>query len=171
MGQIVDNLKNDAGEIAGNLKHDAQDIKDHLKRDANELKLDVKQEVQGTIAPLVAGIVDDLTTLVKQELKLAKTEVKQELAVAKVAAIDFAIAGALGSLAVLMLSFTLVYFLAWAVPTIPLWGSFGIVTLVFGVAAAFAGSKGAAVIDKAEFTPKETIRSMKENAQWVKGQI
>lgn len=134
-----------------------------------DVKQDVKQDLKQEIVPLVNGLIDDVQTLFRQELKLVKTEVQQDLKVAKEAAIEFGLGTALASLAMLLLALTLVHLLAWMAPTIPLWGCYGIITLLFGAGAAFAISKGANTVDKADFVPHETIRSMKENAQWVKG--
>ncbi len=134
-----------------------------------DAKLNLKQDVKLEIAPLVSGLIDDVQTLFRQELKLVKTEVQEDLKVAKEAAIEFGTGAALAGLAMLLLALTLVHFLAWAVPSIPLWGAYGLITLLFGAGAAFAIHKGADTVDKADFVPRETIRSMKENAQWVKG--
>jgi len=136
-----------------------------------DVKQNLKQDVKHEIAPLVNGLIDDVQTLFRQELKLVRTEVSQDLKVAKEAAIEFGLGTALASLAMLLLALTLVHLLAWMAPSIPLWGCYGIITLLFGAGAAFAISKGADTVDKADFVPRETIRSMKENAQWVKGKL
>ena len=131
----------------------------------------LKQDVKQDIAPLVSSIVADVHTLFRQEVALVRTEVGQDLKVAKVAAIDFALGTALASLAMLLLALTLVHLLASVAPSIPLWGAYGIITLMYGAGAAFAISKGKETVSEANFKPEQTIRSMKENAQWVKEKI
>ena len=129
------------------------------------------ENVKQDIAPLLSSLFEDVQTLFRQELTLVRTEVGQDLKVARKAAIDFGLGTALASLAMLLLALTLVHLLVWVAPSIPLWGAYGVITLLFGAGAAFAISKGRDTVEAASFEPEETIRSMKENVQWVKGKV
>ena len=130
----------------------------------------LKNDVRNHILPLLSGIVDDTQKLFRQEVALAKCEVKQEVKVVKEAGMYFGIGLALGSLAVLLSCLTLVHLLGWLFPTIPLWADYAIVTLMLGIPAGVFLMNGKTVLDKGELMPRRTIETMKENAEWAKGQ-
>lgn len=122
-----------------------------------------------TLATLVGGIVTDLQTLIRQELRLARTEVQQEFDKAKFG-IAFSAAGAgLLALAVIPLLFMFVYLIK-EYTTIPLWGCFGIIcgglVLVGGLLVAL----GVAKFRQVHLVPPQTAETMRENVQWLKNQ-
>src|ERR1700710_216578 len=65
-----------------------------------------------SIGELIGNISDDLSTLFRQEVELAKAELKQEASKAGKAAGMLGVAGFAGYLAVVLLSFALVFALA-----------------------------------------------------------
>src|SRR5438477_5726847 len=85
---------------------------------------------------LVSGILSDMQHLVRQEVALAKAEVKEEWAKTKTAAAAFAAAAGVCVFSTMLACFALVYLLNWLVPAIPLWGCFGIISILLGIAAA-----------------------------------
>lgn len=131
---------------------------------------ELKNDVRTNIMPLLNGIVDDAQKLFRQEVALAKCEVKQEVKVVKEAGLYFGIGLALGSLAVLLSCLTLVHLLAWLFPTIPMWADYAIVTLLLGIPAGIFMMNGKSVLDKNDLVPRRTIETMKDNAEWAKGQ-
>ncbi len=131
----------------------------------------------GSVAPLVAGIVEDLQELIKQNLALFKVEVREDFKKTKEAAaalgvgIGFAVVGGLH------LTLMLVFLLWWAFNPanresgLPLWVCFAIVGGVFtGVGAAlfFRGKKK---LDSFNPLPNETAEALKENVQWIKNRM
>lgn len=135
---------------------------------------ELKQEVDGfakDVSPLLQGIVSDFQTLFRQEVALAKAELEQELAVAQMAGIGFGLSAALGSLASLLLSVTVALLLSWTFPRMPLWGSFALLTVLLGTAAAVALHLTRGRLDSARLIPKHTLETLKENARWIKSRI
>lgn len=127
---------------------------------------EVKAEAEATIPPLVGGILEDAQTLFRQEVALAKSEIKIELVTAKKAAIGFSLSAAVGAMAALLLSLAVVHLLNLA--GLPLWASYGVVGLLYGVAAAVSFSKGKQSLAETDMVP-QTIQSMKENVKWIAG--
>jgi len=119
-----------------------------------------------SLTSLVAGIISDAQTLIRQELKLAKVEIKAELTKTRDAAISFV--GAAGALvwAVVMLTFGLAHFIAWAANW-PTWAGFAVVgglCLAAGVVLFFIGKNRAEDIN---IVPQQTVETMQENMQWI----
>jgi hypothetical protein len=122
-----------------------------------------------SLATLVGGIVTDLQTLIRQELKLARLEVQQEFDKAKFG-IAFLVSGAgLVALAVMPLLFMLVYLIK-EYTTIPLWGCFGIVGGGFALVGGLLIAVGVAKFRSVHLVPPQTAETMRENVQWIKNQ-
>jgi ABC-type multidrug transport system fused ATPase/permease subunit len=68
-----------------------------------------RSEVEPSIGQLVAQASRDVSSLVKSEIALAKSEVKISVKAGGIGAALFAVAGFIGLLAVVMLSFGIVY--------------------------------------------------------------
>ena len=68
-----------------------------------------RNEVEPSIGQLVAQASRDVSSLLRSEIALAKSEVKLSVKAGGIGAALFAVAGFLGLLAVLMLSFGIVY--------------------------------------------------------------
>jgi hypothetical protein len=139
-----------------------------VKTDAAQELGQVKTEAEANISPLLSGILQDSQTLFRQEVALAKSEIKTELVTAKEAALGFGVSAFLGALTVLMLSFGLVHFVTWATG-ISLGASYGIVGLLYGLAAGASFFAGKKALKETDFVPHQTIQTMKENVQWIAG--
>jgi len=94
---------------------------------------------ESSVGQLIGNISDDLTKLFRQEVELAKAEVKQEASKAGKAAGMLGGAGFAGYLAVVLLSFALVFGLSnvmdagWAALIVAgIWGVIGAVAFVMG---------------------------------------
>jgi len=124
---------------------------------------DLQQDVK-TIVPIAEGILQDTQKLLHQELALAKSEIRQEMAVAKEVSIAGAAGLCLGSLTLLMASFTLVYLIAWAIPSIPLFADFGLVTLGMLAPCVVLLKKAKELAEKSSFLPRKSIESLKSSA-------
>jgi len=126
------------------------------------------------LASLVSGIVSDIGDLIKQEFKFARTEVQTDLRKSKEAIVALAIGAGAAALGLIFAGLMVVYLLHWLTSppgddraSIPLWGCYGIVTLVFlgsGTALLLAGKKK---FDSFNPLPEQTVATVKENVQWI----
>ena len=118
-----------------------------------------------SIGDLIGDISDDLSRLFRQEVELAKAEMRQEATKAGKAAGMLGGAGFAGFLAVVLLSFAVVFGLAnvmdagWAALIV------GVVWAVVGAALYAAGRKKLKTVDP---MPRRTVDTIKEDAQWLK---
>jgi len=118
-----------------------------------------------SIGDLIGDISNDLSRLFRQEVELAKAEIKQEASKAGKAAGMLGGAGFAGYLAVVLLSFALVFGLAnvmdagWAALIV------AVIWAVTGAALYAAGRKRLKTVDP---VPRRTVDTIKEDAQWLK---
>jgi hypothetical protein len=124
-----------------------------------------------SITSLLGGIVDDVRTLVRQEIALARRELRQEWDKAKAAFGSIAVGAAMLAFSGLLGVFMLVHFLHWVTgEALPLWGCYGIIggsVALIGASLLFFGAHKAADI---HVVPPRTAETMKENVQWIKNQ-
>jgi hypothetical protein len=118
-----------------------------------------------SIGELITNISDDLSRLFRQEVELAKAELKQEAAKAGKAAGMLGGAGFAGYLAVVLLSFALVFGLSnvmdagWAALIVAaIWLAIGAVLYV-------SGRNKLKTVDP---MPNRTVDTIKEDARWLK---
>jgi len=135
-------------------------------------------EARSTAEPstttLLGGIISDFGDLIKQEVRFARAEIKSDLLKTREAATILAIGVAVASLSALLLAWMLVHLLHWATSTaqadpasIPLWGCFGIVALVFAVVGGLLIMSALRKFQSFNPLPDQTVRSLKENVQWI----
>lgn len=127
---------------------------------------DVSPQTEPSVSRLVSGIVDDAQRLFKQQAELLKLDIRKDLREAKEAGLSLGLGGALLAAGGFLLLFMLVHLLSWAVPAIPLWGSFGIVGGTLAVAGAGALWRGREKLDNLNPLPEESAEGLKENLQW-----
>jgi uncharacterized membrane protein YqjE len=122
-------------------------------------------EATKSVGELVGEIARDLGTLMRQELDLAKTEIKQEATKAGKGAGMLGGAGVAGLLALLFLSWTVLYVLdTWLAN----WHAALVVTVVWGIAAAVLASSGRKKLKQVDPTLEATKETLKEDARWAK---
>ena len=118
-----------------------------------------------SIGDLIGNISNDLSQLFRQEVELAKVELKQEASKAGKAAGMLGGAGFAGYLAVVLLSFALVFGLANVMDA-------GWAALIVGVLWAIAGAvlytTGRNKLKTVDPVPHRTVDTLKEDAQWLK---
>ena len=124
------------------------------------------QQVEETsIGELIGNISDDLSQLFRQEVELAKAELKQEASKAGKAAGMLGGAGFAGYLAVVLLSFALVFGLAnvmdagWAALIV------AVIWAAIGGALYVTGRNKLKTVDP---MPHRTVDTLKEDAKWLK---
>ena len=130
------------------------------------LGTDHTDEVADTsVGELIGNISNDLSTLFRQEVALAKVELKEEAAKAGKAAGFLGGAGFAGYLAVVLLSFALVFALANVMDAG--WAAL-IVAVIWGIVGAVLYSRGRTQLKTVDPTPHRTVETIKEDAQWLK---
>jgi hypothetical protein len=127
---------------------------------------DHTEEVSETsVGELIGNISNDLSTLFRQEVELAKVELKQEASKAGKAAGMLGAAGFAGYLVVILLSFALVAALSNVMD--PGWAAL-IVAVLWGIVGAVLYANGRKQLKTVDPTPRRTVDTLKEDAQWLK---
>lgn len=127
------------------------------------------------VADLLKQLRDDTTTLVRSEITLAKTEITEKASALTRKAIYLAAGGLLGYAALTPLLFAFGYllrdlFVSWGTTTgVGTFLGLMIVALVTG--AVSAGIIAKALADKHSLTPDKTIKSLKEDKEWIQNKI
>ena len=124
------------------------------------------EEVSETsVGELIGNISNDLSQLFRQEVELAKVELKQEAAKAGKAAGMLGGAGFAGYLAVVLLSFALVFGLANVMDAG--WAAL-IVAAVWAIVGGVLFATGRTKLKTVDPVPHRTVNTLKEDAQWLK---
>ncbi len=122
------------------------------------------------IIGLLGGLVADARTLVRQELQLLRDEFFSEIAKIRQAAVAIGAAigcTVIGSLfALIMLVHALHEF-----AHLPLWACYGLVGVMLLAVGGALLLKAKRSLQNFNLTPRRTLHSIKEDAQWIKEQI
>lgn len=118
-----------------------------------------------SVGELIGNISNDLSQLFRQEVELAKAEVRVEAAKAGKAAGLLGGAGFAGYLAVVLLSFALVFGLANVMDAG--WAAL-IVAVVWAAVGAVLYTTGRKRLKTVDPVPRRTVETIKEDAQWLK---
>ena len=118
---------------------------------------------------LFTKLSDDLSTLVRQELKLAQVEMTEKGKKAGVGVGMFGGAGVVGLLALGAFTTCLIAALATGMEV---WIAALIVTVLYGAAAGVLALQGKTRVSAATPpVPEQTVETVKEDAQWAKTQL
>jgi hypothetical protein len=118
-----------------------------------------------SIGELIGDISNDLSRLFRQEVELAKVEIKQEAGKAGKAAGMLGVAGFAGYLAIVLLSFAIVFGLSNVMD--PGWAAL-IVAVVWAAIGAVLYTNGRKKLKTVDPVPHRTVDTLKEDAQWLK---
>jgi uncharacterized membrane protein YqjE len=124
-----------------------------------------EQVSNSSVGELIGNISDDLSQLFRQEVELAKVELKQEASKAGKAAGMLGGAGFAGYLAVVLLSFAIVFGLG---NVMDLGWAALIVAVLWGIAGAVLYSVGRKRLKTVDPVPRRTADTLKEDARWLK---
>jgi len=126
-----------------------------------------QRKEEPSLGELFADLTREMTTLVRQEVHLATVEVGRKTSEIGKDVGFLAVGGAIayaGLLAIIAaVVMILANFIAW-------WLSALIVGLAVAAAGYFLVRKGLDSIKQIDFTPRQTIRSIKEDVEWAKHQ-
>jgi hypothetical protein len=118
-----------------------------------------------SVGELIGNISNDLSQLFRQEVELAKAELKQEATKAGKAAGMLGGAAFAGYLAVVLLSFALVFALANVMDDG--WAAL-IVAVLWAIIGAVLYANGRKKLKTVDPTPRRTVDTIKEDAKWLK---
>ena len=120
------------------------------------------------LGDLFGDLATEMSNLVRQEVALAKVEVAQKAKYVGRNIGYLVVGGAVAYAAMLAIIAAIVMLLAKVMPN---WGA----TLVVGVVVAIIGwiliGKALTALQQTDFTPRETVETLKEDATWMKQQI
>jgi hypothetical protein len=136
---------------------------------------DVKTAPQPAVTELLTGIVSDIGALIRQEVRFARTEIKSDFQKSRTAVVLLASGAATAALGALLLALMLVFLLHYitlpntaADPAqVPLWGCFGLVSLLFLVVGGALVWAGVAKFQSFNPLPDETVKTVEENVSWI----
>lgn len=126
-------------------------------------------ETEPSVTGLVKGIIDDVQTLTKQQFTLLKQELEEDFAKSRHAALPMMIGLGIMLIGTLLLGITLGLLLNWAIPALPLWAAFAIVTVLMlgaGFALFYAGQKKFQSFNP---LPDRTLEALKDNVASLTG--
>jgi len=126
----------------------------------------VKEEP--SLGDLFSELAGETGTLIRQEVALAQIELTTKVTKVGKNVGFLVVGGAVGYAALLVLLASAVIILA---NFIPLWVSALLVGAIVGIISFFLISSAVAELKKTDLAPRETVESIKEDAQWLKNQV
>lgn len=121
-----------------------------------------------SLGKLFSELANETSTLVRQEISLAQAELTHKATIAGKQGTYLAVGAAIAYAGVLAIVAGLVMLLAIFLPA---WAS----AIVVGLAVGFAGyltiSHAMDSLKRVEITPTETVKTLKEDARWLKKQM
>ncbi|WP_029629976.1 phage holin family protein [Zavarzinella formosa] len=115
------------------------------------------------ITKLMSGILDDVSTLFKQQMTMLRAEIKQDV-IRSVSAAKFIMAGAfLTALGSFFLLLGLVPLLGWLVPSLPEWACWGIVGGTMFLVGGLSSFLGYRRLKNFNPLPEKTYQALQEN--------
>lgn len=130
-------------------------------------QIDVREE-NASLGDLFSRLTADLSKLVRSEVELAKVEIKESVDAARTAGISVGVAGVLGLMAFVMLSFAAAWGLSELVPE---GVAFLIVGGAYGLVALALLALGRQRLKAVKPVPEQTVETVKEDVAWAKQQM
>jgi formate hydrogenlyase subunit 4 len=121
-----------------------------------------------SIGELFSDLASETGLLVRQEIALAKVEFGQKAAHVGRNVAFLVVGGAITYAALLCLLAAIILFLG---QMIPWWGAALAVAVVVGIVGGLLVGRGMAALKKIDMAPRQTVQTLKEDAQWAKQQI
>ena len=122
--------------------------------------------VQESTGSLIRGILNDVRTLIREEIALARVEMREQAGRARAAALSFGIAAAalaFGAIFLLVaMALGIANLLGW-----PAWTGFLIMALLLCIGGYFTLSSGRKQLASVHAMPEETVTTLKENSEWI----
>lgn len=122
-----------------------------------------------SLGELFAELAREVTALVRQEATLAKTELSEKASTIGVNLASLAAGGAVAYAGFLAILAAIIAFLVEAAG-LSWWGAALLVGIVVAIVGGVLVMKGISALKNANLTPRETLESLKEDAQWARKQ-
>jgi hypothetical protein len=137
-----------------------------------------KVKEERSLGDLFSELSKETSTLMRQEVNLAQVEITQKATIVGKQVGSLVVGGAVGYAALLIILLALVIGLSqlisaifgWTIIT-SAWVAAAIIGLIVGGIAFSLITSALATLKKTDLTPKQTIESLKEDAQWIKNQV
>src|SRR4029453_5128124 len=118
------------------------------------------------IGVLIRGILNDLRTLIREEISLARVEIREQAGRATAAGMSFGIAVAAlacgGIFLLIAIALGIAYSLNW-----PAWGGFLVTAALLSLIGFFTLSSGRKRLAQVHAVPEATVSTLKENSEWI----
>lgn len=128
--------------------------------------MDPEVVTNDSIGGLIRGILNDLRTLIREEIALARVELREQAGKARSAALSFGIAAAAlafgGTFLLIAIAIGIADLLQW-----PLWTGFLIVAVLLSLVGFFTLTSGRKQLRTFSAIPEETVTTLKENSEWI----
>jgi uncharacterized membrane protein YqjE len=121
-----------------------------------------------SIGELFSELASDTGLLIRQEIALAKVELSQKASDVGRNIGYLVLGGAVAYAALLTLLAAIIILLA---NVMPWWLAALVVAIVVGIVAGVLVSKALAALKKTDVAPRQTVETLKEDAQWAKQQM
>ena len=121
-----------------------------------------------SLGELFSELAKDTSTLVRQEVALAQVELTQKATTVGKNVGFLVVGGAVGYAALLCLLATVIIGLSYFIPA---WLSALLVSIAVGIVAYVLINKALTALKNADLTPRQTVETLKEDAQWLKNQV
>jgi hypothetical protein len=119
-----------------------------------------------SIGGLIRGILNDVRTLIREEVALARLEITEQAGRARGAAISFAIAGVAlafgGTFLLIAVATAIADLLNW-----PVWAGFLVVAVALTIVGFATLAAGRRRLQTVHAVPQETVSTLKENSEWI----
>jgi hypothetical protein len=131
---------------------------------------------EASMSSLMRGIINDLSALIRQEVRFARTEIKADLQKTQEAVVLIGVGSAVAAIGAILLAFMVVHLLHWlSLPEgevidrarLPLWGAFGIVSAVLLGIGSVVAWMGCQKFQSFNPLPDQTAQTVKENVEWI----
>lgn len=121
-----------------------------------------------SLGELFSELASESSQLVRQEIALAKVELTQKATRVGRDVGYLVLGGAVAYAALLALLAALILLLAYVIPA---WLAALVVAVLVGIVGAVLVSKALADLKRTDVAPRQTVETLKEDAQWAKEQI
>jgi predicted phage tail protein len=121
-----------------------------------------------SLGELFSELAAETSTLVRQEVALAQTELTQKATTVGKNVGFLVVGGAVGYAALLAVIAAVIIGLAHFIPA---WAAALVVGVVVGIVAYLLISSALTALKKTDLTPRNTVETLKEDAQWLKNQV
>lgn len=121
-----------------------------------------------SIGELFSDLTRESSNLIRQEMNLAKAEIKEKMTHLAKDAVMIAAGGALAYAGLIVLLIGVGFLLDQIMPN---WLAFLLVGLVVAGVGGFLALRAIKDLKNSELAPRQTVETLKEDAQWAKQQI